>query len=475
MSKFDLRDISERLARSKDTEAVVFEFLGYLQAGRSDWRASLAFYEVSSDSLVSLYELPGDRLVKHDLRFPVDQMPARLVRKFFHPSAFFNHADRRSILAQLLHASPAYAPDPVEAPLLRGLIPIANWNSCLCLALADQEDVLALLVLASEKKNAFGSRAVGEVIPVKSIAALAISQHLHHARIQGTPIADDRQARVTAAEFQDRIHRLSTLTESLEADNHQKAEKLTALNHELQQLGHNTSEYKRELDRVKLSLAALEDQASAATSYLNDACVQLTDSQSRLQSLDRTVSFMKDVFHVLAEEHDPNEFPRTLVTWFCQSFELERCSLMLLDGGRETLRIAAQQGIDPSVVDAVRVRVGQGVAGWVAHHRKPLLVRARDQAQAPHTGMDTYNSDSFISVPLSYNNRLYGVLNLSNKRDGEPFDELDLERAIMAGSLVAMALGVGDGRGESVDDVAERIRTASSAEIIKRVQQAANQ
>ena len=49
-------------------------------------------------------------------------------------------ADRRSILAQLLHASPAYEPDPVEAPLLRGLIPAANWNSCVCLALADQED-----------------------------------------------------------------------------------------------------------------------------------------------------------------------------------------------------------------------------------------------------------------------------------------------------------------------------------------------
>ena len=78
-------------------------------------------------------------------------------------------------------------------------------------------------------------------------------------------------------------------------------------------------------------------------------------------------------------------------------------------------------------------------------------------------------------MPLSYNNRLYGVLNLSNKRDGEPFDELDLERAMMAGSLVAMALGVGDAHGESVDDVAVRIRAASSAEIIARVQKAVNE
>ena len=56
MSKFDLRDISERLTRSRDTEAVVFEFLGYLQAMRPDWRAALAFYEVSRDVLVGVYQ-----------------------------------------------------------------------------------------------------------------------------------------------------------------------------------------------------------------------------------------------------------------------------------------------------------------------------------------------------------------------------------------------------------------------------------
>ncbi len=103
---------------------------------------------------------------------------------------------------------------------------------------------------------------------------------------------------------------------------------------------------------------------------------------------------------------------------------------------------AAQCGMEPEIVDRIRVRIGQGVAGWVAHHRKPLFVRAKDQ-NAPHTGKDSYNSDSFISVPLVHANRVYGVLNLSNKRDGESFDELDLERAEFAANVLAMALGGG--------------------------------
>jgi len=179
MSKFDLRDISDRLARSKDTEAVVFEFLGYLQAVRPDWRAALAFYEVSHDALVNTYERQGSRLVRRDITIPVSQLPARLVRKFFHPSAFFNHSDRRSLISQLFTGAPYYEPDPAEAASLRTVTPLPNWQSCVCLPLADQEDMLALVVLASEKQSAFGGRVVGDLIPVKSMAALALSQHLY--------------------------------------------------------------------------------------------------------------------------------------------------------------------------------------------------------------------------------------------------------------------------------------------------------
>jgi hypothetical protein len=44
-------------------------------------------------------------------------------------------------------------------------------------------------------------------------------------------------------------------------------------------------------------------------------------------------------------------------------------------------------------------------------------------------------------VPLTYNDQACGVLNLSNKRDGEAFDDFDLDRAMLAGSIIAMTLG----------------------------------
>jgi signal transduction protein with GAF and PtsI domain len=148
---------------------------------------------------------------------------------------------------------------------------------------------------------------------------------------------------------------------------------------------------------------------------------------------------------MLSQEHDAQEFSGTLVLWFSETFGVERCSLMVLNGNRDTMRIAAQRGLDPAVADQVRVRVGQGISGWVAQNRKPLFVRVKtDAREVAHTGQDVYNSDSFIAVPLIHGDQVVGVLNLSNKAAGLPFDQLDLDRAMLAGALLAMSLGAAE-------------------------------
>ena len=441
MSKFDLRDISQRLSASRDTEALVLEFLTYLESVRPDWHASLAFYEVSQDALVSLYQRANGRLTRKDLRLPVDQLPARLVRKFFHPSAFFNQGNRRSLLSNLLQTSPHYEVPQVEAQALRAVVPISQWQSCVCLPLADQEDLLAMLILASEHPNAFGSRMIGEVLPIRAVASLALAQHLHHTGRTRPAEPAVREPSGAAAEFQARLKRIDHQAAQVARTAPAEAERLDALAKELEQLDHSKNHYKKELETVKTRLLALEEQSVAATQNLSEAYAQIDLTSGRLYAMQRTVGFMKEVCQVLSQEHDRQKFARTLVSWFCEHFGVERCSLMLLDEARETLTIAAQRGIDPEVAARVKVRTGQGIAGWVAHNRKPLYVRVRGDAKdVAHTGQDAYNSDSFICVPLIYNNRLCGVMNLSNKKNGEPFEDYDLDRAQIAGSLMAVAL-----------------------------------
>ncbi|MGH7730011.1 MAG: GAF domain-containing protein [Candidatus Eiseniibacteriota bacterium] len=456
MSKFDLRDVSQRLSESRDTEAVVFEFLGYLQGLKPDWHASLAFYEVSRDALVNLYMRERDRLVRRDITVPVEQLPPRLVRKFFHPSAFSNAPSRRSLLSNLFKSSPFYEPEGAEAVALRPVTPISDWISCVCIPLADQEDLLAMLVLASRQKGAFGSRMVADLVPVKGMAALALAQHLYRSGSStpaaaiaeepgDAPSAGAAPGEAAAADFQEQIRRLDSQPAGRGGEPNANAAKLEALAHELERADRSSSDYRQELERVKEHLHALEEQSNAAAEHLNVACTQLTETQDRMAELQRTVGFLQDLFQMMSQEHDAHEFSSTMLMWFSEAFGIERCSLMVLDGTGDTMRIAAQRGLDPAVADRVRVRVGQGISGWVAKNRKPLFVRVKtDAREVAHTGQDVYNSDSFITVPLIHRDQIVGVLNLSNKAAGLPFDQLDLDRAMLTGSLLAMTLGAAD-------------------------------
>jgi len=444
VSRFDLRDISERLSRSADAEAVVYEFLGALQQAHPDWRATLAFYEVSRDSLVKLYERDGMRIRSREIAVLVDQLPARMIRSFFHPNAFFEPAGRNSILAPVVQTTPAFHPDLSDAVLLRQLLPVANWMSCVCLPIADRDEMLAVLVLVSEKRNAFTGKGLDEVLPLKSMATMALSQRLQRATRDAEQPVEGAAARASA-EFQERIEQLSLHARELEEDNRTKTQRLTELLEKLEKNGGSGTQHRSELDRVKLALTDLEQQTQSASGDLGQASQQLDLARSHIDDLRVTTDLIKDLFQLLAEPHDPRQFPKTVLEWVSEFLGVNRCSVMLIDRNGHHLRIALQVGITQEIADKVRVRVGQGVAGWVALNKKPLFVRMHDEhPELERPNRDDYNTDSFVCVPISYNGRIAGVLNLSNKSSGKTFDDVDLERAVLVAGVLAITLGANE-------------------------------
>jgi septal ring factor EnvC (AmiA/AmiB activator) len=159
----------------------------------------------------------------------------------------------------------------------------------------------------------------------------------------------EERALKVAAEFQQRLHHITQRASELEAENASKTQRVEVLAQEISQLDRNSSEYKEELERVKGKIGALEEQSAAATQHLNEAYSQLDVAVSRLNALQHTMGFLREVCQVLAQEHEPDEFARTMVAWFCQHFGVERCSLMRLDDSQTALQIAAHVGIDPTV------------------------------------------------------------------------------------------------------------------------------
>jgi len=448
--RFPLRDIAGTLASSPDLESALSALLGYLRALQPGWHPTVALYDGVHERFEKVYSLERGHLRRRDVSVSSDHLPARLVRKFIRPSAFFNGDDRRALLEKLFHTSPGYVPDRFEGQQLEPLTAAVGWQSCTCLPLNDRDELLGLVVLVCARPQAFGPAVTDALQPLRGLASLAIARRLHATgRVTPEMRAAEEASRRTNAALHERVRELEGELQNLTGENEARGATLQSLMREMERVRAGSAGDEGERLHLQRQAKALEDQVGAAGELLNDAYSQLAALQSRMDELEHTLDFVREAFDVIASDPDAGSVTRRFVAWFSDRFQAGRCTLMRVDDQAGDLRIMAHRGLDPQVAARVRVAMGQGVAGWVAHHQQPVLVRERrDDAIVRHTSLDHYNSDSFMSLPLVHRHRVVGVLNLSNKRDGEAFDDLDLDRAKLASHVLAQALGERDRRPE---------------------------
>src|SRR5437879_1342185 len=95
----------------------------------------------------------------------------------------------------------------------------------------------------------------------------------------------------------------------------------------------------------------------------------------------------------------------------------ESCLVYVLEG--EELVLRASKNPHPDVVDRLKLRVGQGITGWVAEHREPVAV-AEKASQDPRFQffheLPEDSFEAFLSVPLMCRGGVVGVINLQHKQ-----------------------------------------------------------
>lgn len=115
-------------------------------------------------------------------------------------------------------------------------------------------------------------------------------------------------------------------------------------------------------------------------------------------------------------------------------------SLLLLDENTMTMSIRAANGLAPDVISNTRVRVGEGISGWVAHHGKPVLVH--DARRDDRFRGIAFRDDiaSAMSVPLKTKDKVIGVLNVSTVDADRLFNDHDLELLCTLANQMAVAI-----------------------------------
>lgn len=107
---------------------------------------------------------------------------------------------------------------------------------------------------------------------------------------------------------------------------------------------------------------------------------------------------------------------------------VERGSIFLFDEPRDRMVLVAANSGNGLNLRGLTLNLGEGVAGYVAEEKKPLLVVSQSSAPIPLTSSRArYATESFICAPILNSGRLIGVLNLTEKKSKMPFNEMDLD------------------------------------------------
>jgi len=114
----------------------------------------------------------------------------------------------------------------------------------------------------------------------------------------------------------------------------------------------------------------------------------------------------------------------------------DSCLVYVREGDELVLR--ASKNPHEEVIDRLKVRVGQGITGWVAEHHEPVAISQNVSQDVRFNFLHELPEDSyeaFLSVPILSRGRVVGVINVQH-RQPHTYTRRQIRLVSMIGFLV---------------------------------------
>jgi uroporphyrinogen-III synthase len=132
---------------------------------------------------------------------------------------------------------------------------------------------------------------------------------------------------------------------------------------------------------------------------------------------DPAIGFLHQIGSRMAAADPLPEVLGKIVDFVSAVVKCDSCFVYVLENKDLVLR--ASKNPHPEVVGRLKIRVGQGITGWVAEHRQPVAVGAnafQDSRFQSFNELPEDRYEAFLSVPILCRNKLVGVINLQHRQ-----------------------------------------------------------
>jgi signal transduction histidine kinase len=160
------------------------------------------------------------------------------------------------------------------------------------------------------------------------------------------------------------------------------------------------------------------------------------DQLEKLKKRHERLQLLYQVSNVIHSTLEAQEALQLIVSEAVRLMNASSGSVVLINPTTGLLEISASQNL-PSAATKLKLRVGEGVTGWVARHGKP--VRVGDVTQDPRYVAARRGVKSELAVPLEVNGETRGVINVdSDRTDAFSDDDQELleQLAVQAAKVI---------------------------------------
>src|SRR6202158_190423 len=155
------------------------------------------------------------------------------------------------------------------------------------------------------------------------------------------------------------------------------------------------------------------------------------------------VAVFQELGKALTSSLQLDQVLRTIMEKIDEFLRPDNWSLLLLDEAKQELYFELAVGTASTALKEVPVKMGQGIAGWVAAHGETVVV--------PDTSKDTRffsqvdektktETQSIVAVPVKFRDTCLGVIELINCIGPDGFDARDLKLLEALSDFAAIAL-----------------------------------
>ncbi len=159
----------------------------------------------------------------------------------------------------------------------------------------------------------------------------------------------------------------------------------------------------------------------------------------------RTVEFavISDISRALSSTLNIQQIYQLLTGPIRQTLNVETLSIGLIEPVTgDILFVEKLFGPMFERLPPIRLKRGQGIAGWVAEHKEPVIITDTYSDQRFFSGVDTrsgFRTHSMICIPLQVDERTIGILQAINRQFGR-FGDHDLQLMQALGGPLAAAI-----------------------------------